>query len=108
MTVPSEISKLSDDDLHAATIDVARREQELTLVTIRHLHEVARRRLYAKRGYSSIFDYAVKALGFSEPAAAERVQAMRLMHAVPEAVAKLEKGDLTLSSAAAVQRFIRK
>jgi hypothetical protein len=102
------LSKLTDDELHSRTLEIAKKEQQLTMLTIGHLHEVSRRRLYAKRGFSSVFDYAVKALGFSEPGAAERIHAMRLLDAVPEVEAKIARGDLTLSSAAAVQRFIRK
>jgi hypothetical protein len=102
------IAFLSDHELHERTVTIAKEEQRLTLLTIRHLHEVSRRRLFSKRGYSSIFDYAVKALGFSDPAASERVQAMRLLDAVPEVEARIEKGEMTPSSAAAVQRFIRR
>jgi hypothetical protein len=104
----SSLSSLSDDELHSQTVITAKKEQSLTLLTIEHLHEVNRRRLFSKLGFGSIFAYAVKALGFSEPGAAERVQAMRLVDAVPEVAAKIKQGDLTLSSAAVVQRFIRK
>jgi len=99
---------LSDDELLARTLEVARNEQNLTLRIIAHLEEVARRRLFAARGYSSLFEYAVKALGYSEPAASQRVAAMRLARAVPEARELLERGDLKLSNAAAVERFIRR
>ena len=83
-------------------------DQEAQVETVLHLIAVSRRRLYAKLGYSSIFTYAVEALGFSEPAAAQRVHAMRLTQAVPVAEEKLKSGELSLSSAASVQRFIRK
>jgi len=50
----------------------------------------------------------VKALGYSEPAASQRVAAMRLARAVPGARERIERGELNLSSAAAVERFIRR
>ena len=102
------LRSLSDDELLARTLEVARREQNMTLQVIAHLEEVARRRLFAARGYSSLFEYAVQALGYSEPAASQRVAAMRLARAVPEARELLERGDLKLSNAAAVERFIRR
>src|SRR5262245_47362682 len=88
------IKDLSDEELHLCTLRVARQEQELALLTIDHLQEVFRRRLHLKQGYGSVFEYTVRALGFSEPAAAQRVQAMRLASAVPDAQAKLRSGEL--------------
>jgi 5-methylcytosine-specific restriction endonuclease McrA len=102
------LEKLSNEELHQSAVRVARQEQELAIQVLDHLHEVARRRLYSLLGFSSLFDYAVRALKFSEPAAAQRVQALRLTQAVPQARRDLESGRLSLSSAAAVQRFIRK
>jgi hypothetical protein len=102
------LEKLSNDELHRSAVRVAREEQELAIQVLDHLREVARRRLYSQLGFSSLFDYTVRALGFSEPAAAQRVQALRLTEAVPQARRDLETGKLSLSSAAAVQRFIRK
>src|ERR1041385_3991476 len=104
----SHLSNLSDDQLHAQTLQTAKREQELTIAVVEHLEEVARRRLHAKRGYSSIFEYCVKALGYSEGSASQRVGAMRLIQSVPEARERFVTGSLNLSSAAAIQKFIRK
>ena len=108
MNLSSDLRSLSDDELLARTREVARREQDLTVQVIAHLEEVGRRRLFAARGYSSLFDYAVKGLGYSEPAASQRVAAMRLARAVPGARERLERGELKLSNAAAVERFIRR
>jgi hypothetical protein len=102
------LENLSNAELHRSAIRVAREEQELAIQVLDHLREVARRRLYSQLGFSSLFDYTVRALKFSEPAAAQRVQALRLTEAVPQARLDLESGKLSLSSAAAVQRFIRK
>ena len=104
----NDLRSLSDDELLARTRELARHEQDLTIQVIAHLEEVARRRLFAARGYSSLFEYAVKALAYSEPAASQRVAAMRLARAVPEARDLLERGELKLTSAAAVERFIRR
>ncbi len=102
------LRNLSDTELHESAIRSARRDREAELDTIEHLREVQRRRLYAKRGFPSLFSYVVTALGFSEPAASQRIQAARLTEGVPEAKARLESGELSFSGAAEVQKFIIK
>ena len=99
---------MTDDELHASTIRAVRLDMQAQMVTITHLMEVASRRLYSKLGFSSIFSYAVSALGFSEPAAGVRIQAMRLAQSVPQALTKMASGELSISAAASIQRFIRK
>jgi hypothetical protein len=100
--------EMTDDDLHICTVNAAQLDRQTQLVTIAHLMEVDSRRLFAKMGFSSIFSYAVSALGFSEPAAGQRVQAMRLAKAIPLANIKIQSGYLSVTSAASVQQFIRR
>lgn len=102
-----ELRRLSDDELETRTRKLAKTEQMTTLRVLDHLHEVQCRHLYAKRGFPSLFAYCTGALGYSEPAAAERVAAMRLMYAVPNVRERLESGALTLSTAARVHRFLK-
>ncbi len=71
-----------------------------------HLLLVDQRRAYATQSYSSLFDYLVRGLGYSETQSAERVAAVRLMRTSPEVKDHLAKGDLTLTSAAQIQRHI--
>src|SRR5262245_31283293 len=104
----SNLKFLSEDELHVATVRLARAEQELTLKTIRHIQEINRRYIYAKRGYSSINEYVIQDLGYSKRAASERVAAMRLLDAVPSADQMIEKGELCLSTAVDVQRFMNR
>src|SRR3989338_6428094 len=107
MTDSADLRSLKDDELLTRTHDLARREQALTLEVMAHLNEIERRRLYAARGYSSLFEYCTKALGYGESAASQRIAAMRLMRTVPAARESIECGELNLANAAAVQRFIR-
>jgi len=98
---------LSDSDLLAQTMRAAKTEKEATLALLDYLVEVDTRRVYASvNECSSLFDYLVKVLGFSHPAASERVNAVRLMRAVPPVKEHLESGKLTLTSAAQIQRFV--
>jgi hypothetical protein len=102
------LGTLTNDELHESAILAARRDREAELETIAHLREVERMRLHLQKGFSSIFSYAVDALGFSESAAATRVQAMRLAASIPSADAMLRSGELSVTTAATVQRFFRR
>src|SRR4051812_37446231 len=73
---------LSDDELHRQTLFLSKKEQELTLIVLDYLAEVFRRRVFAIRGYSSLWDYCVKYLGYSEPCASLRIKALELLTAV--------------------------
>ncbi len=98
---------ISDHELLNLTLLAAKTEQAATLALLDYLLEVDTRRLYAVRAYHSLFEYCVKELGYSEPAAAERVNAVRLMRKVPEVKKHLEAGALNLTTAAQIQRFVK-
>ena len=104
----NNLDKMTDDELHVSAVRAARFDRQAQVDTISHLMEVDSRRLHAKMGYSGIFSYAVSALGFSEPAAGQRVQAVRLAQSVPLANTNIRSGQMSVSSAASVQQFIRK
>jgi len=108
VTPPKNSQKnLSDTELLTLTLRAAKTEKEATLALLDYLVEVDLRRLYSTvNGCSSLFDYLVKVLGFSHPAAAERVNTVRLIRAVPPVKEHLEAGKLTLTSAAQIQRFV--
>jgi hypothetical protein len=72
------------------------------------LREVEKRRLFLARGFPSLFAYCREFLGYSEPEAMLRIQAMRLVREVPAVEEKIEKGELSLSVAALVQSAVRR
>jgi hypothetical protein len=99
---------LKDQELLHLTLAAAANEKSATLILLDCLVEVDVRKLYCTvNAYSSLFEYCVKELALSEPAAAERVNAVRLMKSVPEVKSHLAEGRLTLTSAAQIQRFVR-
>jgi hypothetical protein len=104
----NDFENMTDDELHVSAIKAAHHDRQSQINTIAHLKEVDTRRLFSKMGYSGIFSYAVSALGFSEPAAGQRIQAMRLTQSVPLANIKIQSGQMSVSSAASVQQFIRR
>jgi hypothetical protein len=94
-------------ELELALADSVRRERSCLAEVLKYLREVEKRRLYLERGYSSLFAYCTGKLGYSEPEAMLRIQAMRLMRAVPEAAKKIEEGKLSLSVAAKIQSAVK-
>ncbi len=85
---------------------LAAQERKLTAEVIQLLLEVERSKEHLDRGYSSMFDFCVKELGYSEGCAARRVNAMRLYRSTPEVAKKIETGELTLTNAAKLQTVL--
>ena len=101
--ITSTVSALCDRELLRETSNLVRHERHLQGAIIDHLAEIEARGLYLERGFSSLFDYAVRELGYSDAAAARRIGAMRLCADQPHAREGLRDGSLTLSAAAELQ-----
>ncbi len=99
---------LSNEALLTKTKELVVEERKLTTSILWHMHEIQTRRLYAEKGYGSLFEYAVQALGYSEAAAGRRIAAMRLLVEVPEIELALQKGDVSLSTLSTIQSFIQR
>jgi 5-methylcytosine-specific restriction endonuclease McrA len=99
------ISNLSDNDLIQETKSLVQEERRVNILILRHLQEFETRKLHLILGFPSLFEYAVKELGYSESAAYRRIQAMRLTRKVPEVEGKIASGALNLTVAAQVQSF---
>ena len=101
--ITSTVGALSDRALLRQTGTLVQHERHLLGAVIDHLSEIETRRLYLQRGCSSLFDYAVRELGYSEAAAGRRIGAVRLCADQPGARERLRDGSLTLSAAAELQ-----
>ena len=105
---PNTLHFVSDDELLFRTRELTRHETELTIVTIQHLDEIERRGLYDKRGYPSLFEYAVRELNYSKGCAWRRIMVMKLCRVVPGIADKLRSGELNLTTASQLQNAIEK
>lgn len=94
------LKHLTDKTLLADTKFLASEYREATAKLLHHLREIDNRKLYSDLGYSSLFLYAVKELGFDESSASRRVKAARLLEVMPEIEQKVESGELSLSNLA--------
>ena len=99
------LRKLDSKELRSFVTTSAQNERHHMLRVLYGLQEIERKRLHLEWGFSSLHQFCVEALGYSEGSAARRVQAARLLRDVPEVKAKLEEGTLSLSVAAQAQSF---
>ena len=100
-----DLKKLSDQKLLATTSKIVLEEKRLTSLVLEHLQEIENRKVYCDLGIDSLFKYCTQILKYSEAEASSRVNATRLIKAVPKAKEKIDKGELNLTNASAVQRF---
>ena len=101
--ITTTVSALSDDRLLERTKELSGIEHHLEVVVIDHLREIQKRRLYLRRGFSSLFDYSVRELGYSDAAAWRRLKAMRLCADIDGVRERLQDGSMTLNAAAQLQ-----
>lgn len=98
---------LTDKVLLLDTKELVAREREITLKLLHHLKEIERRRLFSDLGYGSLFEYIVKELGYSEPAAGRRLQATRLLKDLPYLEDKITDGSLNLTHLSLASQLFR-
>ena len=92
-------SGLDDQQLLNQTRRLAANQRCIDVHILDHLDEIDRRGLALRRGFSSLFDYAVRELRFSDAAAQRRIQAMRLCRRHGWVRACLQSGELSMTAA---------
>jgi hypothetical protein len=100
-------SRLSNADLESTLRAKATQERKLSLEIIELLEEMDRRKLYLERGYSSLIEYCVKELKYSEGSAYRRISAMRVVRDVPETKNLIQEGSLNLVTVAKAHTLFR-
>lgn len=106
------ICSLPNASLHERIRSLILKEREITLEILEALSVVEKRMLHAEMGFSSLHEYCVKGLGYSEGAAYRRIASMRLIEGLSkEAKEKTEKaiteGKLSLSSISTLHGFFQ-
>ncbi len=89
---------LDDATLLRDLAHLAAQDRVTTAALLAHIAEVDARRLYLPAAYSSMFAYCVGELGFSEDAAAKRIQAARAARNFPRLFADVAEGRLHLAA----------
>ncbi len=94
----ARVRQLGDDALIASTQRLLREERTLSARVLVHLGEVDVRQLYRQHAYSSMFEYCIQALHFSEDEAYLRIGAARTARRFPSVLRLFAAGELHLSA----------
>jgi hypothetical protein len=81
---------------------LVKRDGVLEADLISHLGEVEARRLHLEQGCSSMFDYCVRVLRFSESVAYKRIGVARVARKFPSVAEAVAQGELHLSAASLI------
>lgn len=98
----SQFDGLSNDQLLVDLKELVKRDRVLEGDLITHLGEVEARRLYLERSCSSMFDYCVKELRFSESMAYKRIGVARASRKFPAVAESISRGEIHLSGASMI------
>jgi hypothetical protein len=98
----------SNDELIRTLKLQVENERKILMDILYSLKEVEERKLHLELGFTDLYTFAMKELGYTAGAAHRRISAMRLLKTVPELAPKLESGELGLENASQAQVFFRK
>ena len=97
----------SDAELLASLKKEVLEERQKMTSVLEHLREVDRRKLYAESNCSSLWEFCVKELKYSNGSAGRRVRAMKLIRELPKLKEDLLEGKQNLTSLSQAQSFFR-
>ena len=94
------------------TEKLVREERRITAEVLECLREIESNMIYAELAYSSLYEFCIKHLKYSEGSAHRRISAMRLLKGLPEKIQeetkiKIESGELTVSNLSVVHGFLK-
>lgn len=88
------------------TKEIANKEKYYTAKLLKNLVIIEKQKLYSDLKYSSLHNYIIKELKYSDAEATVRVNAVRLMMKSDLASEKIERGELTLTNACLANRAL--
>lgn len=97
---------LSDGSLLEETRALVKVERQTTAKVLEYLSEIDRRQLWLKEGYSSLFDFCVRFLNYSESEAARRIQSARCVARVEAVKPLLEENAISLTGLSMIAPFV--
>jgi len=101
------LSLLTDSELAEALLKLTGDERAVTLAILHDLNELERRGIFREAGYSSLFDYCIRKLRYSESSAGRRIAAARALLINPELEELFRHGSVTLCTIATAAKSIR-
>lgn len=83
------------------------KERAITLQFLIHLSEFDKRRLYLEQGYSSLFDFCTRKLGYSESSTYRRVESARCLRDHPELKESFLSGKVSICTISRASKAIK-
>jgi hypothetical protein len=93
-----QLTELSDEALVSSLAAVCLQSHWLTARMLVHLVEIEERRLDLRLACTSMYDFCVRRMGMSPGAAVRRIAAARMVKRFPALLARVEHGELHLST----------
>src|SRR6185312_7408275 len=90
---------MSINELHTQALDAVKRFKKAEADLVEIFQKIEEARVFAKMGYTSLFEYGVKALGLSEANTYAFIQVGRKSKTVPALKEAIRSGALTVSKA---------
>ena len=94
---------MTNDQIECALKTATKDERRMTRKIVELIAEAVRRKLWAERGFPTPHRWLVQGYGYSDSAAARRLDAARVVAVLPEVAGKIESGELTLSALSKAQ-----
>ena len=101
-----QLRTLSDSELSQTLSRMRCDERSLQVKLLSYLAELEQRQLHLLEGYSSLFSYCTKKLGYSESATNRRVRGARVLRRFPQCAKLLEEGTIKLSTLSLVSGLL--
>lgn len=98
---------MTNDEIESRLDFLSRQERTITREILHLINLAEERKLHLQRGYDSVLRWLVGRYAYSEAAAVRRVQAARLLRAVPSVDAKIQAGEVNLTTLSKAQSVLR-
>ncbi|MBY0371194.1 HNH endonuclease [bacterium] len=98
--------KMNKKELLEGVKSWVKKEKEATLAVLEFLSEINRRAIWQEEGYSSLKDFCVRFLGYSEGEAGRRIHAANCVEEVPEIKPFIQESRLSLSAVSLIAPHI--
>jgi len=93
----SSLDSLSDSVLLGQFVELVRQDHEGNANLLRHIDTIERRKIWAKQGHPSMFDFLVTRHHMSESTAGKRIGAARTARRFPVLFGMVARGEIHLS-----------
>ena len=100
------LRSFSDSQLITGSKIARAQEHSGLLAMIGFIAEIDRRQLFLRRGYSSLYEYCVRELGYSESQAMRRITAARCIVKYPDVFELLKSNEINLGTIARVSKIM--